>query len=357
LNGTATKRKSINMQPKLTVAIPTYNRAAKLRSQLASIAAQLTDEVQCCVFDNASTDETPQIVEDIKDPRISYFHAAYNAGVVGNILRCFEHCSTEWLWILSDDDPIVPRAIEQLLSQIKNSPFDFIHTSTHLCSYRTDIVVSDPRVLLEWSTLPSLVWVSTGIYRTSAFHPLLWLLVSSASTWAPHTVAVLRLLESKQSKMLLSSVELISQPPGIARWPTLDFISGFSRLPEYLTDAANQRLAAQRIWTETVYWALLMGLRETIRKDQVRKWKRTRSIVKKTLKSYGARSPLFSCVKNSLRSGERRRSLRAFHSAIVLFVLSCWPSRFFLRSLKFLPLPKWVRADLLYENKNYQPLY
>jgi glycosyltransferase involved in cell wall biosynthesis len=345
------------MQLKLTVAIPTYNRAAKLRAQLENLVPQLTDAVHCWVFDNASTDNTSETVEGIKTAHVSYFHAKHNTGLVGNVLRCFEHCSSEWLWILGDDDPISPHAIEQLLLLIERASYDFIHHSTPLCRYDSDIVVSNPRELLQRSTLASLVWISSGVYRASVFQPMLWLLVATASTWAPHTVAVLRILESGRSKVLLSSTELIPQPPGAARWPTLDFILGFSRLPEYLHDEADQKLAAERIWKEIVYWALLMGLRETAHHDHVKKWKRTRVIVQKVLKSYGAKSPLTDCIKNGLRSGQRRQSLRTLYSAVVLVFLSYWPSRSFSRSLKFLPLPKWVRTNLLYDNEAYEPIY
>lgn len=344
------------MQPALTISIPTYNRAAKLRAQLERIAPQLSDEAKCCVFDNASTDDTAAAIERARMPHVSYFRATHNAGLVGNIIRCFENCSTEWLWVLGDDDPIAPNAVDRLLASINNCSCDFIQISTPLCRFRSDTLISSAGELLEQSTFPSLVWVSTGVYRVSAFQPLLWLFVTSASTWAPHTVAVLKLLESKKSRILLSSAELITEAPAAARWPTLDFILGFSRLPEYLDDPSDQKRAAERIWQQTVYWALLLGLRETCDHDRIRKWKRTRMLVQKTLKSYGARSPLWHSLRTGFRPGQRRVALRTLHSAAVLTLLSWWPSTFLLNSLKFLPLPGWVRTQLL-QNKAYKALY
>src|SRR5947209_8347180 len=156
------------MLPLLTVAIPTYNRAAKLRIQLDNLASQLTPETQCIIFDNASTDATPKIAKSAQSPRVSYFQAAQNTGLVGNIIRCFENCSTEWLWILGDDDPISPEAIARALPLIRGAvQYDFIHHSTPLWRYHSDTVVKNPRELLQKSTLPSLVWISTGLYRTS----------------------------------------------------------------------------------------------------------------------------------------------------------------------------------------------
>ena len=59
---------------KLSIIIPTYNRAASLRKTLLSLVnAELPPnfEVEVTVVDNNSTDETPQIVEEMKE----YFSA------------------------------------------------------------------------------------------------------------------------------------------------------------------------------------------------------------------------------------------------------------------------------------------
>jgi len=52
---------------RLTIAIPTHNRAAIVRDTLASVAALAIPagvEAQCLVIDNGSTDDTPRIVDD-----------------------------------------------------------------------------------------------------------------------------------------------------------------------------------------------------------------------------------------------------------------------------------------------------
>ena len=50
-------------QPLLTIAIPTFNRAAQLRVLLEALEPQIAGrpEVEVFVSDNASTDETPQV--------------------------------------------------------------------------------------------------------------------------------------------------------------------------------------------------------------------------------------------------------------------------------------------------------
>jgi len=54
---------------KLTIAIPTYNGARYIREALDSIISQLDDideEVEIVISDNASTDQTPEIIENYR---------------------------------------------------------------------------------------------------------------------------------------------------------------------------------------------------------------------------------------------------------------------------------------------------
>jgi len=54
------------LRKSITIAIPTHNRARELHDTLASLAALIIPEdveVDCVVIDNASSDDTPQVVE------------------------------------------------------------------------------------------------------------------------------------------------------------------------------------------------------------------------------------------------------------------------------------------------------
>ena len=56
------------MAIRLTLAVPTHNRAATLGETLASLAAQRLPagiETECIVIDNNSTDRTPAVVEEV----------------------------------------------------------------------------------------------------------------------------------------------------------------------------------------------------------------------------------------------------------------------------------------------------
>jgi glycosyltransferase involved in cell wall biosynthesis len=329
---------------KLTIAIPTYNRAAKLQAQLQRLAPQLNPQVFCCVYDNASTDETKNIVNLFKDA--SYYCTECNFGGLRNFLRCFENCKTEWLWILADDDPIGFNAVEKILALIEHNACDFIHTSPPTVGrHDADVTVADINQLLKHTTLSSLLWISSGIYKMPSFQPLLWLFVYSISTCGSQMVMVFKLLESRGGTVLLSPVSILTEEPE-AHWSSLDFIIRFSHLPEYLAQPEHQKLVAEKIWLEVYQWALLLGLRETGQPEQIEKWQRIQKLTLKNLKAYHARPLWIRTVRNLFRTGYFRKSLVVLYYAFLITLLGRCPIWFFRHLLKMSRLPKSIRKQL-----------
>ena len=65
-------------KPLLSICIPTFNRSSYLRNTLNSIVSQqefLSEKVEIIISDNASTDETPDVVKEFtaKYSNIHYF--------------------------------------------------------------------------------------------------------------------------------------------------------------------------------------------------------------------------------------------------------------------------------------------
>ncbi len=112
----------------LTICIPTRNRFGNVKARLLELLPQLTADVKVLVLDNASNPPIRTSIEDIliKDSRVRLVRHSLNIGMAGNIARCFEQCDTEWLWILGDDDPVLPTAVELVLG-------DTAGVSTNVC--------------------------------------------------------------------------------------------------------------------------------------------------------------------------------------------------------------------------------
>lgn len=110
------------MKPKLSICIPTYNRAKFLRETIASIISQATEEVEIIISDNASSDNTAEMVGQYRAifPSIIYYRHSENIGADRNYLKAVELASGEYCWLFGSDDIMKENAIAKILSEIKS---------------------------------------------------------------------------------------------------------------------------------------------------------------------------------------------------------------------------------------------
>ncbi len=107
---------------KLTLAIPTYNRARYLDVLLRSIANQAMpslSDVEIVISDNASTDDTLQVVEKYLGLLpIRYWRNEENTGADRNIAKTYQEASGRYVWIIGDDDFLLPNALRAVMDTI-----------------------------------------------------------------------------------------------------------------------------------------------------------------------------------------------------------------------------------------------
>jgi glycosyltransferase involved in cell wall biosynthesis len=109
--------------PVLSVAIPTYNRGETLRRQLGSLLGQILGcqaDVEIVVSDNASSDGTASVVAELgkRFPEVRYVRNEANLGANRNIDAAVRACRAEYVWILSDDDVLMPFAVETVVAAV-----------------------------------------------------------------------------------------------------------------------------------------------------------------------------------------------------------------------------------------------
>lgn len=110
---------------KLSVCLPTYNRAERLRDALDALEAQSRTgaEFELCVSDNGSTDATPSVIaEAAKRFSLKSRRNERNRGVARNILDAVAMASGEFCWLVGDDDLLLPDAVKTLAGLIAAHP-------------------------------------------------------------------------------------------------------------------------------------------------------------------------------------------------------------------------------------------
>lgn len=118
------------MRTKVTVAIPTYNRAALLRQAVESALGQTYQDIEVLVADNSSTDNTDDAMKQFfEDRRVRYFRHSENRGFINNFNFCLEKASGEYFLLLSDDDILGKDAIGSLLAKFQSGDEVMVYCS------------------------------------------------------------------------------------------------------------------------------------------------------------------------------------------------------------------------------------
>jgi glycosyltransferase involved in cell wall biosynthesis len=133
-------------QPLVSICIPTYNRAGMVEKAITSALAQSYSRLEVIVVDNASTDNTHEIVEKITDDRLRYYRNPVNLGLFGNFNRCIELSQGDYIHILHSDDYIDPEFTSRCMLFFKDNPnVDLTFTSVKIITdiHETDSSNSD----------------------------------------------------------------------------------------------------------------------------------------------------------------------------------------------------------------------
>lgn len=109
--------------PLLSVVIPTYNHGRFLRQCVQSVLDQGLDSVEILVLDNASTDDTPQVMAAFADePRVRYLRNRYNYGPGYNWENGLWIAQGRYFSFLSADDYFNPGHLARLMPVLQAHP-------------------------------------------------------------------------------------------------------------------------------------------------------------------------------------------------------------------------------------------
>lgn len=117
----------------LSLCFPTYNRDWCMKEQitrLSKCSKNVLDRIEIIISDNCSTDDTEIIVHNAM---LNGFECIYNRnnenlGMDGNFVTCFKMAKGKYVWLLGDDDFILPDALEKIVNKLSiNKDYGLVH--------------------------------------------------------------------------------------------------------------------------------------------------------------------------------------------------------------------------------------
>jgi glycosyltransferase involved in cell wall biosynthesis len=107
----------------VSIGVPTYNRADSLRRTLRSVLDQDYEDVELIVGDNASTDSTGLVREELLDEvRVRWTTHTSNVGAMRNFEHVLSLARGDYFMWLADDDALAPGYISGCLKVLRDEP-------------------------------------------------------------------------------------------------------------------------------------------------------------------------------------------------------------------------------------------
>lgn len=142
--------------PKVSIGIPTYNRADLLRRSIESALGQDYPNIEVLISDNASTDNTPDICRSYVNTcgsRIKHVRQSVNLGATANFSKVLEMASGEFFMWLGDDDWIDSSYVKSCMRELlSDSALSLVSGSPRY--YRSGVPAYDGR----WFNLLQKQW-------------------------------------------------------------------------------------------------------------------------------------------------------------------------------------------------------
>lgn len=163
--------------PLVSICIPTFNRGATfLPAALAASCSQTYSNIEILVADNASTDDTRELVTNLEDSRVRYYRHEKNCGSVANIDFCIQSSRGDYTLLLMDDDSIDPDFVAICVAAARDRPeAGLIRTGARIVDEGGAVIYSAPNLVagldftqfvIAWTEGKTLPFMCSTLFRT-----------------------------------------------------------------------------------------------------------------------------------------------------------------------------------------------
>lgn len=111
-------------QSKISVIIPSYNRAGTIVRAVNSVLNQTYSIYEVIVVDDCSTDDTAELLEAVDDPRVRVIRNEVNSGACKSRNVGIIAATGEYIALLDSDDEWLPDKLEKQMAALASSKAD-----------------------------------------------------------------------------------------------------------------------------------------------------------------------------------------------------------------------------------------
>lgn len=130
--------------PRVTVGIPTWNRAHLVSEAIRGVLNQSLRDLELYVCDNASTDHTVEVVATFDDTRLHFEPSDRHLGLPDNLTRALTAGSAPYVAVCQDDDVMLAGNLERLVTFLDEHPeVGIAHASFHIIDEHSEIIKKD----------------------------------------------------------------------------------------------------------------------------------------------------------------------------------------------------------------------
>jgi len=106
-------------EPLVTVIVSAYNHEDYVEEAILSIIDQTYENIELLVFDDGSTDDTPEILERLSKKHEFYFERQKNIGLPATRNKGIHMAKGEYIGGIASDDAMLPTRIETLMNKMQ----------------------------------------------------------------------------------------------------------------------------------------------------------------------------------------------------------------------------------------------
>ncbi|BAY20650.1 family 2 glycosyl transferase [Calothrix sp. NIES-2100] len=161
--------------PEVSVIIPAYNTSGYIARAIESALGQTLKNIEVIVVDDASTDNTLEVVRSFTDERLKVFVNPENLGAGGTRNRAIKEAKGNWIAVLDSDDWYAPERLERLVQLAYQENADMIADDLYLIKDGEEhpwstLIKESGESLSTIKQIEPVYFVETDVYGKQGLH-------------------------------------------------------------------------------------------------------------------------------------------------------------------------------------------